>query len=183
MATPERHQVRLIPPDTVPKELIDHYQNLLNKIFYEYIPTRYYIKSSSSSGVYLNSKDGGHHISFHTTVKIDKNKILPRRIHVRYENGYIIHLKLIIGAGNIIQLVPKEESVRDFETYIKPSYIFSELENINRFLSSINLKGRLIDKSQKPPPLDFGDLEQFPKLNKYLEYKLKYFILKSLFEK
>ena len=185
MATPERRQFISRPPDTVPKELIDIYENILNEIATRYEPTSNYLKSDkTSSGVYLNSIDKSHHISFHTTVeKKGTNEILTRRIHVRYANNYIIHLKLIVNNGSI-QLVPKEESESDFETYIKPSFISEEIDNLNKFFSNINPKGRFnIDKSQKPPTFKLDDPKHFPGLNKYLEYKLKYFILKSLFEK
>lgn len=181
MATPERRQFISRPPDTVPKELIDIYENILNEIATRYEPTSYYLKSEKISGVYLNSRDKSHHISFHTTVeKKGTNEILTRRIHVRYKNNYIIHLQLIVNYGTI-QLVPKEESESDFETYIKQSFISEEIDNLNKFFSNINPKGRFnIDKSQKPPRFNLN--QDFPPLgkNKYLEYKLKYLILKNI---
>lgn len=151
-----------------------------------------YKKSYKQSGVYIDREDGSHYFSFHTIIKrINKygeEIIIPRKIHLKIyreiDGEIIIELRLESSDDGKILLVPKDSSRSDFDTFVKAgSVILQEINNINDFLQ--DFKGKFIDTSQKPPPLNFGDTKQFPELgsNKYLEYKLKYFLLKSLFEK
>lgn len=177
---------------TVPPKLISSYDDIIKNLGENYNPIPGSLKKLKKSGVYIDREDGSHYFSFHTIKKRIKNGediVIPRKIHLKIYREIdgeiieiIIELRLESSDDGKILLVPKDSSRNDFDTFVKAgSVILQEINNINDFLQ--DFKGRFIDKSKPVPSFNLNDPEQFPGLNKYLEYKLKYFLLKSLFEK
>jgi hypothetical protein len=187
LKTPTKSPPPQNPTYTIPSELIEMYPSILNNLKNTYTQTKNYTKEKSDSGMYLKSIDKTHHISFHPTIKNIKKQTIPHRIHIKYNDGYLIHLKLELNNSEI-SLVSREESKTDYQKFVQGTYIGDEITNINTFLKQITLippsrKASYVDKSKSPPAFT---LENYPSLsgkNKYLEYKLKYLILKKFINK
>ena len=174
--------------NTVPRELQENFNSIIEKLIENYRPTRNYYKDrSSDSGVYIKSinSDKNDYFSFHPTIE-KYSKIMHNRIHLKILNkdskDTIIDLK--INEDDL--LVPKESSKYIFSN-ITDTDILNEYYNLQKFIKDeiSNTGIRTIDPEPQPPPFNL-DSGIFPSLskpnnkfkNKYLQYKLKYLILK-----
>jgi len=111
-----------------------------------------------------------------TSINTGVSVVIPRRIHltinIPYPKTHVIHFILKHQDGNLV-LEPREESKKIYEIAARYPDIVAEINNIHEFLKQF---------SSIPLP-NLGDPIEFPSLNKYLEYKLKYLILKNFINK
>ena len=113
-----------------------------------------------------------------TSINTGVSVVIPRRIHltinIPYPKTHVIHFILKHQDGNLV-LEPREESKDIYEIAARYPDIVAEINNIHEFLKQF---------SSIPLP-DLGNPLHFPSLgsNKYLEYKLKYLILKNFINK
>ena len=151
------------------------------------------------------------HISFHYTKEGEDQEIVRGRIHYIFyyyeelEGGKLkiknkkIEFKTTFDRG-VFKIIPHDDSNELYQKEIvnndKCADVITEIKLIERFVNEY-LKGKEvfpegIDKTppSESPPSRFGDAPP-PKfdstalmmINNYKKYKLKYLILKSLFEK
>lgn len=175
---------------TVPPKLIARYNDMITSLGENYKPTNNYQKSYKQSGVYIEDKKNPHikYISFHPNNKDDP---IPYKIHLRNPpcsdkcRKRMLDLKLH-QENDDVTIILKEPNPKFSECKhdgCLDDEIKAEIKNLNTFFTNYIKENNIVLRDTTPVKFDLK--KDFPALglNKYLEYKLKYFLLKSLFEK
>ena len=166
---------------TISPKSIKTYNDIIKDMADNYTPTDSYWKDTTSpSGVYIKKFNDIYKFSFHYSTDYPDQHgvsvVIRRRIHltinIPYPKTHVIHFILKHQDGNLV-LEPREESKKIYEIAARYPDIVAEINNIHEFLKQF---------SSTPLP-NLGDPIEFPSLNKYPEYKLKYLILKNFINK